>query len=176
MAEKDLFVISTNTPQNFNPIPTPRANQKIWFVVVDDGDTYYPIKMCLANGDKWGDPVDIGGSSGSSGGGGEGLNTIVLTQSSTATKGNIYYANSLSIISLQLPTSAALGDTFELINSGAGTVRVTQGAGQFVTVGDLSTTTGATGRIDSTTQGDWLEFRYLDRWYCTVKNGFIEVI
>lgn len=93
-----------------------------------------------------------------------------------AQTGYLYYANSPSLLTIQLPPLAIDQDRWSLINSGTATVRVSQAAGQVVVVGDTSTTAGVTGRITSYTQGDWIEFYYVsNKWYAEIKVGFVEV-
>lgn len=65
-----------------------------------------------------------------------------------------YAANNASLVTFTLPTLAAIGDTIQFIGKGAGLFRIAQSTGQQVRFGDLSTTSGATGRIDATLQYD----------------------
>ena len=103
------------------------------------------------------------------------LTPSVISGNITAASGFLYYVDSPSIVSIQLPATAANGDRWGVINSGNAPVRVTQAAGQRVIVGDAATTTGITGRLTSSVQGDWLEFYYSTSWIAEIKSGFVEV-
>ncbi len=65
-----------------------------------------------------------------------------------------YAANNASLVTFTLPTVAEIGDTIQFIGKGAGLFRIAQSIGQQVRFGDVSTTSGATGRIDATLQYD----------------------
>lgn len=59
--ETNAIVISHQTPQQAIPGGVPKKGEKLWFVVADDGNTYKPTKICIANSDKWSDPLDFTG-------------------------------------------------------------------------------------------------------------------
>jgi hypothetical protein len=65
-----------------------------------------------------------------------------------------YNANSASLVSLALPGTAAFGSTIQVSAFGVGGFTITQGAGQTVHFGDISTTTGTGGSISSSSQYD----------------------
>lgn len=78
----------------------------------------------------------------------------VTTTTQTMSANTRYVANNAALVTLTLPTTAAIGDTVQIIGKGAGLFRIAQSAGQQVRFGDLSSTAGATGRIDATQQYD----------------------
>lgn len=59
-------------------------------------------------------------------------------------------------LALLLPPVSVLGDIIEVTLDGATSFSITQGAGQQIKIGNLSTTSGAGGSISSTQQGDTL--------------------
>jgi hypothetical protein len=79
---------------------------------------------------------------------------IVTGSTQSATNKDGYVANSASRIDFALPATANLGDEFKIAGLGSGGWRISQGAGQTITFGDLTTTAGSGGRIDSTHQRD----------------------
>lgn len=112
------------------------------------------------------------------GGGGPGsLGAVSVTVDTAAVAGALYFADSPTILSIELPATATDGDSFGFINQGSGTVRVTQQIGQQIIVGDQSTTIGVTGRVSSFAYGDWVELFYFDQvWWASIKSGYLEVI
>ena len=69
-----------------------------------------------------------------------------------------YSANNASLVTLTLPATATAGDKIRVIAKGAGGFRIAQNAGQTVH-GNPSTTTGAGGYIETTTQYNVLEIQ-----------------
>ena len=65
-----------------------------------------------------------------------------------------YFCNSGSTLILGLPTTSEVGDVIEVVLIGANGWRITQGAGQFIRLGNTGTTVGPTGYVESTQQGD----------------------
>ena len=80
-----------------------------------------------------------------------GWSTIGASQA--AVKGNGYFvtANALSI---SLPATSAVGDTFEVSLAGGTSWTLTQGAGQQIFFGSASSSSGAGGSVASTANGD----------------------
>lgn len=77
------------------------------------------------------------------------------------------FANNGSGVTLTLPATASVGDTFQIVAMDAAGFVIAQNAGQTIQVGDTATTTGAGGSITSTSIGDWIEI------VCNVANtGF----
>jgi hypothetical protein len=111
----------------------------------------------------------------SGGGGGGGSSAWASISGSQALAGNQkYLASGLSLQLLALPSNAQVsnGNTISIALDGTA-FRVTQDAGQSITVGDQSTTVGVTGSIGSTRQGDLISIEYLGsgRWVCTQIQG-----
>jgi len=77
--------------------------------------------------------------------------------SATMTVGNGYIANNASLVTLTLPTTAAIGDTVRVTGKGAGGWRIAQNAGETINFGSSTTTSGATGYIEFTQQYDSVE-------------------
>lgn len=80
--------------------------------------------------------------------------TEVTGTTQTLAANNRYAANNAAQVTLTLPTTAALGDQIEVVGKGAGGWRVAQNASQQIRFGDLSSTLGISGRLDSTNQYD----------------------
>lgn len=75
-----------------------------------------------------------------------------------------YIANSGSQVGFTLPTTAAQGTVIRIAGFGAGSWVIGQAAGQSIKVGNVSTTTGASGGIIATNQYDQIEL------LCVVAN------
>jgi hypothetical protein len=73
-------------------------------------------------------------------------------------------ANRGSLVSLTLPTTAKIGDTFEVVGKGAGGWSILQNANQMIHFINKTTTTGAGGSLSSSLQYDAVRF------VCTVAN------
>lgn len=68
---------------------------------------------------------------------------------------NGYITTSGSAVTATLPTSSsAIGTVIELTVNGAGAVTIAQGTGQQIRFGNQTTTSGVTGTLTSTNQGD----------------------
>lgn len=80
----------------------------------------------------------------------------ITTTTQAAAVNTRYSANNAGLVTITLPATAAIGDTIQVVGKGAGLFRVAQNSGQIIRFGDVSTTAGATGRIDSTHQYDSL--------------------
>jgi len=79
--------------------------------------------------------------------------------SASLVKGNGYFANNASRVTYTLPTTAALGDEFEVDGKGAGGWKIAQNANQVIhtTMGDSATGTG--GYLESTHRYDCARLR-----------------
>lgn len=66
------------------------------------------------------------------------------------------FANRGTLVTLTLP-AVTLGDTFRVINKGAGFVRIAQNASDQITFGTSATTAGITGYLEATAVGDAIE-------------------
>lgn len=106
-----------------------------------------------------GSTVTITGSSGPSW-------TVVTAASANLVASQGIFANRASGVTLTLPTTAAVGDTFEVVAMHADGFTILENALQSIRVG-ANITTVATGSITSTGIGDWIEI------VCNVANtGF----
>lgn len=77
---------------------------------------------------------------------------------------NGYVADSGSLVTLTLPTTAAVGDRVRVAGFGAGGWKVEQGSGQVIHFGNQDTTSGASGYIASLNRYDAVEL------VCVVAN------
>ena len=95
----------------------------------------------------------------------------VINADQPAVVGAGYFCNKVGLLSLSLPAVSAVGDIIEVsnINTAAGTI-LTQGAGQQIYYGNLSTTLGAGGTLASIAVGDSLKI------VCRVANTFWQVV
>lgn len=91
-------------------------------------------------------------------GGGGGYTWTEVTGTSQAMAANSgYISNNPALVTLTLPTTAALGTTLSIAGKGAGGWKVAQNAGQEIFFGSSATTIGATGYLQSTQQFDSIE-------------------
>lgn len=67
---------------------------------------------------------------------------------------NGYITTSGSLVTLTLPTTAAVGKIIEVAGQGAGLWQIAQNASQLINFGDLTSTTGTGGSIASTNAND----------------------
>ncbi len=81
-----------------------------------------------------------------------------------------YITNNGSLVTVNLPTTAAVGQTFHICGKGTGGWQIAQSAGQQIHFGTLDTTSGATGHLDSTSQYDAITL------VCTVANNEFTVV
>lgn len=95
----------------------------------------------------------------------------VISADQPAVVGAGYFCNKVGLLSLSLPASSAVGDVIEVsnINTAIGTA-LTQGAGQRIYYGSLSTTLGVGGSLTSIAVGDSLKI------VCRVANTFWQVV
>jgi hypothetical protein len=84
--------------------------------------------------------------------------TVVTANTQAITENNGYFANnSTQAVDFALPATAAVGDTFEVASMHANGFVIIQGAGQSITIGNQTTTTGIPGSITSSAVGDWVK-------------------
>lgn len=81
-----------------------------------------------------------------------GWNVVTTDQSMFAESG--YIANSSSLLTFTLPTTAAVGTVLAAINYNTGGFSIAQNSGQFIRVGTSVSTTGVGGSVSSSAQGD----------------------
>lgn len=85
------------------------------------------------------------------------INWDVVAVDTTMAVQTGYINNSASLITLTLPGTANPGDTVRIVGYGTGLWEVAQNAGQTIRFGNTNTTTGVTGNLMSTNQGDSVE-------------------
>ena len=75
-----------------------------------------------------------------------------------------YIANAAVLVQLTLPAAADIGTYIAVVGKGTGLYQIQQNAGQQIHFGNLSTTVGIGGSIDSTQRRDVIEM------VCTTTN------
>lgn len=87
-----------------------------------------------------------------------GLTWVEVTGTSQSAADNSgYITNNAGLVTVTIPTTAAVGDTVRIVGKGAGGWRIAQNASETIHFGNLSTTTGTGGRLDSTNRYDSVE-------------------
>jgi hypothetical protein len=81
----------------------------------------------------------------------------VTTTSQTAAINSGYITNNASLVTVTLPSTAAIGSTVRIVGLGAGGWKIAQAASQLVHFGSSVTTTGTGGSLASTNQYDAVE-------------------
>ena len=81
---------------------------------------------------------------------------VTSTSQAAVTNGG-YIANNASLVTITLPTTAAVGSTVRVIGKGAGGWRIAQNSGETIHFGASSTTAGTGGYIGSTNRYDTVE-------------------
>lgn len=81
----------------------------------------------------------------------------VTSTSQTAVANGGYIANNASLVTITLPTTAAVGSTVRVIGKGAGGWRIAQNSGETIHFGASSTIAGTGGYIGSTNRYDTAE-------------------
>jgi hypothetical protein len=90
--------------------------------------------------------------------------TEVTGTSQSAAVDNGYIANNASLVTITLPTTAAVGKIVEAVGKGAGGWKIAQNASEIIHYGDISSTTGTGGSLASTHRRDCV------RLICTVAD------
>lgn len=110
-----------------------------------------------------------------SGGGGGGSGTGItwnevtgISQSAAADNG--YVTDNISQVTITLPNTCAFGKTIAVCGKGTGGWKIAQNTGQTVHYINISTTTGTSGYIESTSQYDTLQM------VCTTANTDFTVV
>lgn len=96
--------------------------------------------------------------------------TVISGTSQSAVVDNAYYSNNAGLVTITLPSTAAVGSVIEVGGLGAGGWRIAQNVSQLIHLGSSVTTTGTGGRLDSTNQYDSVTLR------CVVANTTWNVI
>lgn len=86
----------------------------------------------------------------------EGAFSEVTTTSQTIAVNNRYSANNASLVTFTLPTTAAIGDTFEILGKGAGLFKIAQNASGQISSQSQSTTSGTGGSLTAVEQFNWI--------------------
>ncbi len=68
--------------------------------------------------------------------------------------GNGYFPTNAGTTTFSLPVTANIGDSFSIAATGSCQFIISQNAGQFIQLGDTSSTTGVTGSLTSTDVND----------------------
>ncbi len=89
----------------------------------------------------------------------------VTGTSQTMAVDNGYIANNAGLVTLTLPTTAAVGDVVRAAGSGAGLWKIAQNASEIIHFGSVDTTTGTGGSITATNRYDSMEL------VCIVANN-----
>ena len=104
-------------------------------------------------------------------GSGAGINWFTVTASTqTLAAHSGYVINRSSTVTLSLPATAAVGDTFYITGLGSGGWTIAQNSGQLIHFGSSTTTTGAGGSLSSTNQFDTITL------VCSVTNTTFNVL
>lgn len=94
----------------------------------------------------------------------------VTTSPQALAGGNGYVADSGSLITFTLPTTAAFGSTFFIAGHGTGGWTISQSSGQSIVVGTLTSTVGAGGSVASSNKANSVEL------VCIVANTTFKAI
>jgi len=103
--------------------------------------------------------------------------TIIASQTLAAKNGYICVSPGATL-SLNLPATATIGDTIEVVLDGSTGWTIVQAAGQQIRFGIDQTTLGIGGSISSTAQGDWITLiaQTNTRWMARAESGNFTVI
>lgn len=96
--------------------------------------------------------------------------TEVTGTSQTAAINNGYVTNNAGLVTVTLPTTAAVGSIVRVAGSGAGGWRIAQNASGQINFGNQATTSGTGGRLDSVNRYDAVEL------ICITANNIWSVI
>lgn len=103
----------------------------------------------------------------------------VTGTSQTLAPDTSYRVNNAALCTLTLPATAALDTVIRIIGVGAGGWRIAQNASQQIHFGNLSSTAGASGRLDSTHRRDVVELQCVTanlEWQVISAVGNIDVV
>lgn len=88
----------------------------------------------------------------------------VTGTSVSAAVNNAYILNNAGLVTLTIPTTAAVGDVIKVVGKGAGGWTIAQNASENINFGNVTTTTGTGGSLSSSLRYDCVEL------VCTVAN------
>ena len=103
-----------------------------------------------------------------------GTSWTVTTTSQTLADNKSWFANGGSALAFALPATASVGDTYEIVAMNAAGWTITQGAGQSISIGPLTSTVGVSGFVASLAKGDWIRLVCNvanTSWFGTVQQG-----
>lgn len=85
---------------------------------------------------------------------------------------NGYIANNVGLVTLTLPSTATIGESFRVVGKGTGLFRIAQNASQTIHIGNQSTTIGVGGYLEATHRYDAIELLCTETdTEFTVSNG-----
>lgn len=90
--------------------------------------------------------------------------TEVTGTSQSAAVGNGYIANNAGLVTVTIPTTAAVGSIVAVVGKGAGLWRVAQNASESINFSSITTTVGTGGYLEATNRYDCVEI------ICTVAD------
>jgi hypothetical protein len=98
--------------------------------------------------------------------------TIIASQALQAKHGYICITPGANL-SLNLPATAVIGDTIEIVLDGSTSWTIVQAAGQQIRFGQQLSTLGVVGSISSNAQGDWITLvaETNTRWLARAESG-----
>lgn len=96
--------------------------------------------------------------------------STVSGTSQTLVTNHGYITSNVALTTFTLPTTAAIGDLFQIIGIGSGGYRIAQNVGQSIHIGSSTTTPGNLGYLQSTNRYDQITIR------CSVANTEFSVV
>jgi uncharacterized protein YceK len=105
--------------------------------------------------------------------------TAVTGTTQAIAPNNGYRANNAALVTLTLPTTAVVDTVIRVVGQGAGGWRIAQNAGQQIVFGDVSSTAGTGGRLDSTHSRDCVDLLCIAAstiWQVVGSIGNIDVV
>lgn len=94
----------------------------------------------------------------------------VITVNTTMAANHGYFTNNAAGLTLTIPLTSGVGDTYKISNLTTGTITIAQNAGQNIRFGTLITTTGTGGNLTLTNIGDGLSI------VCSVANTSYQIV
>jgi len=111
-------------------------------------------------------------------GGGIDWSTVLATPKAMAIS-NGYITTLGGLTTFTLPAASAIGDVIEIIGQGAGGWRITQAAGQSIREGNVISTVGAAGTVNSTNRYDTIQITCIaanTSWQVTKSTGVLNYL
>lgn len=105
--------------------------------------------------------------------------TEVTGTSQSASVGNGYITNNAGLVTVTLPTTAAVGSIVRVAGKGAGGWKVAQNASEVIHFGNVDTTTGTGGSLASTDTNDAVELLCIvadTEWMVLSSQGNITIV